>query len=109
MRWTMFAVRDMAAEVFLPPFVVRHDVEGQRVFERLCAQGAAGSMMCDFPEQFALYKLGHFDDVSGYVEMLPVLEYVCGGKKYAVGQQVSEQYETHVLEGSESGDQQEQF
>lgn len=78
MRWKIYAIRDIAADVFLPPFAVRHRGEAVRVFRSSIAQ--AGTQMGDYPAEFALFDLGEWDDSSGsYTQDRPV-EFITNGE-----------------------------
>lgn len=63
MIWRLCSVYDKGAAVWLPPFCVRSAGEAVRMFQQSCRDSK--TMMAQYPEQFALYEIGMFDDVTG--------------------------------------------
>lgn len=67
MLWKVFSVVDNGAKVFMAPFVVRHEAEAVRSV--LQAVQSGDSMVSKYPQDFFLFQIGTFDDVTG--EMIP--------------------------------------
>lgn len=68
MRLYMYSVLDRKAGVWLPPFYFRSSAEACRSFVSTCADG--NSSFAKFPEDFALYVVGVFDDVDCSIQGL---------------------------------------
>lgn len=64
----MYAVRDRAADAFIPPFFLPTD--GMAIREFLQAAKDQNSKFFQHPTDFSLYKLGSFDDSNGMVRPL---------------------------------------
>lgn len=60
---TIMAVYDDKAEAFAQPYFVANLVVGQRAF--VGAAQDKDSLLYRFPEDYRLYNLGTFDDVTG--------------------------------------------
>lgn len=69
MKLQIFAVHDSKLHGFMLPFFQQNVQMAARAF----ATGAndPGSTLCQHPEDFTLFHLGSFDDVSGQFEQLP--------------------------------------
>lgn len=67
MRFQVFSVRDNAVEAFLPLFLVRNKGEAIRSFTQ--AVNDSSHQFAKHREDYTLFHLGEFDDVSGV--MLP--------------------------------------
>lgn len=67
MKLVVMAVRDEKANVWNTPFFTKHGVEGVRSFH--AAVKDTTTMLHKFPEDFALYMLGYFDDETGTFEL----------------------------------------
>lgn len=63
MRHGLYSVRDKCASAFLPPFCLPMDAMAVREFQR--AARMEDHKFHVNPEDYSLYKLGHFDDESG--------------------------------------------
>ena len=109
MLWRVYAVRDVAADVFLPPFTTRHRGEAIRAFRSMTS--TAGTAIGDFPSDFALFELAVWDDQAGTFSQHSPVEFVTNGmnkeKANGVGQPLSDEYEAHVQQSPEGGDQSE--
>lgn len=71
----IFAVYDKKAMVFFPPFTVENVVSAVRGLEDTV--NSPGNVINRYPDDFALYKLGEFDNVSGNFNLLEIKECVC--------------------------------
>lgn len=71
----IFAVRDRAADAFLPPFTMNTESMAIREFMQLCQN--PDHPFKKFPTDYSLYKLGHFNDHSGNVEALKEPYFLC--------------------------------
>lgn len=75
MRSLMFAVRDLSAEFFFPPFFLRSEVEAKRAFAGILnSENRTGSL-----GEYGLYSLGSFDDQSGELVSLTQPVFICDG------------------------------
>lgn len=61
----MFTVYDKKVGAFLPPFFARSEGEALRSFMDACQDGS--HQFCKHAEDFALMRVGEFDDSSGLV------------------------------------------
>ena len=59
----VFAVFDSAARVYSPPFLVARDEIAKRMFYEACSD--RNSTIGKYPSEFALYRLGTFNDEDG--------------------------------------------
>lgn len=64
----IFSVRDLKAEAYLQPFFSANTNTATRAFQDACRQ--ADSPFAKHPEDYMLFELGLFDDVSGEVESI---------------------------------------
>lgn len=65
MQLKMYSIRDSKAEVFNLPFYKKTPGEAQRDFETLVNDGK--STVNQYPSDFDLYEIGHYDDNTGKV------------------------------------------
>lgn len=65
MKLGIYAVRDRAADAWLPPFFLPTDSMALREFE-YCAK-EPNHKFCQHKVDFSLYKLGEFDDATGLI------------------------------------------
>lgn len=68
MKTLMCSVRDEAVGAFLPVFFVRSKAEAIRSFAD--AVGKSDTPFCAHPEDFTLFLLAEFDDITGGVKCL---------------------------------------
>jgi len=68
MQLKMYSVRDSKAETFHPPFYKRTHGEAERDFQALAHDEK--SQVSKFPEDFDLYWVGSYDELSGKVNGL---------------------------------------
>jgi len=62
----IYAVKDLAVQAFGQPFFVRAKGEALRSFQdEVNGRGNAQSAIAAHPEDYELYELGDYDDVSG--------------------------------------------
>lgn len=66
----LFAVRDNKAGFFLPPFLLISEGEAIRAFEEATLNSQ--SPICQHPEDYTLYSLGSFDEISGEIVAQPI-------------------------------------
>lgn len=64
----LVAVCDVKAGSFLPPMAVAHVQVAMRSFEQEVNRDAPDNMIAKYPEDFHLYKLGTFNQVTGDLE-----------------------------------------
>lgn len=66
----LFSVRDNKAGFFLPPFLLISEGEAIRAFEEATLN--TQSPISQHPEDYTLFSLGHFDEVSGEITPNPI-------------------------------------
>lgn len=65
MRLILMSVYDDVAQFYSPPFAVKTEAEGRRIFDDACKDSR--SNIASHPEDYRLFKVGIFDDGSGLV------------------------------------------
>lgn len=70
----IYAIKD-AKSTFLPCTVDVNDATAVRNFENAVRQ--PGSLLASHPNDFALFKVGEYDNVSGHVSPLIPLLHLC--------------------------------
>lgn len=71
----VFALRDRKADVFgRPVFVASMGSLVRELTDAVC--GGGDDTLARHPGDFALYRLGTFDDVKGVFELLPLPDFV---------------------------------
>lgn len=69
MKLVLFSIFDMKSGVYLAPFVSRSDTDAERQISASFRDPAIKeSPVGQNPEDFALYRLGMFDDEMGTIE-----------------------------------------
>lgn len=66
MRTLIFTVFDKKSATYHQPFFVNHQVHATRIVET--AVNDLSTNLGQYPADFALYSLGHYDDQSGLFE-----------------------------------------
>lgn len=66
----LFSVRDNKAGFFLPPFLLISEGEAVRAFEEATLNPQ--SPISQHPEDYKLYNLGQFDEISGEIISNPL-------------------------------------
>lgn len=61
----MYSIRDIKAGVFFQPFFASHDIVAIRMFR--ASLRSRDSLIRDYPEDFALYRIGIWDAKTGKV------------------------------------------
>lgn len=74
MELKVYSIRDAKAEIFNPPFYKKTHGEAERDFSTLCRDEKA--MPAQYPEDFDLYYLGTYDDVSGKLTPLDTPQHI---------------------------------
>lgn len=72
----IFSVYDSKAECYLPPFFMRNRAMAVRAFQASVME--PGSDLNRFPEDYALFVLGTFDDSTGAFTLLAAPQSVVG-------------------------------
>lgn len=68
MKVNLYAVQDVKAHRFNPPFSGQSHVEAMRAFAQPCQNPE--SLWNKYPEDFSLFHIGTFDDESAQVESI---------------------------------------
>ena len=63
MKAFMYSVRDVKSEIFTKPMIFQNDETAKRGF--MVAVTTEGDPMSSFPDDYVLYKVGHWDDENG--------------------------------------------
>lgn len=74
MTQKMFSIRDSKGEFYSSPFYKKTDAEAQRDFATLVRDG--NNQVSKYPEDFDLYFIGTFDDITGKVDALATPHHV---------------------------------
>lgn len=64
----VYSIRDSKAEAYNPPFFKHSHGEAERDFATLANDEK--SMVAQYPEDFDLYFLGEYDNISGKISVL---------------------------------------
>lgn len=59
----IYSIKDIKVGVYNVPFFYQHDQQAVRQFMELCNDGK--SMICKYPADFELWKLGSYEEESG--------------------------------------------
>jgi hypothetical protein len=71
MIMTMCAVRDSASGCFMRPFFVTSEGQAMRTFQDEVNRSAEENTMFHHPDDFELFVIGTYDDLSASFELLP--------------------------------------
>lgn len=75
MLWKLYSVLDLKAGFFKPPFCARSNGEAIRMLAE--AARDPDTQLAQYPDDFALYELATFNDVTGAID--PIAPgHVCG-------------------------------
>ena len=107
---TVYTVRDVVADVFLPPFTFRSDAEAKRAFEGSIMN--THTPMGQHPKDFALFAVGIWDDQKGEVTPLSEKKLIDNGemvlnrnhRRVDNGELFAERDGSQLFEGTSSGD-----
>lgn len=72
----LFSVLDIKAGFFKPPFAARSDGEALRALSE--AMRDPQTTLAQYPEDFALYETGNFNDATGTIEPTVPVRHLCG-------------------------------
>lgn len=62
----LYSIKDEKVGVFYKPYFLSHDVIAKRMFRGMLRQ--QDSLMREFPRDYALYRVGCFDEKTGKIE-----------------------------------------
>lgn len=74
MELKMYSVRDAKGETYSPPFLAKTPGEAERMFNNEVHNEK--SQISKYPEDFDLYQLGTYDDVTGKIKPLDAPQHV---------------------------------
>lgn len=74
MQSKLFTIRDTKAEFYGPPFVKKTPGEAERDFKSLVNDPKSNVHL--YPEDYDLFMLGTYDDLTGKMELLPSPQHV---------------------------------
>ena len=69
MQFKIFSIRDSKAEAFNTPIFLATEGQAIRMFDYMCNK--PDSTIAMHPEDYTLFALGEFNDITGLVEALP--------------------------------------
>lgn len=61
----IFSIYDKKGQCYLSPIVLSHKGQALRELENLVVRSQ--NLISQYPDDFAMYKLGDFDDISGKI------------------------------------------
>lgn len=73
---SLYTILDIKAGFFKPPFTARSDGEATRAVADAMRDPATS--LAQYPEDFALYELGRFNDATGTIEPVTPVRHLCG-------------------------------
>lgn len=82
--YVMCSVLDMTAQQFGRPFTTVSDGSAIRSFSDEVNHPSDTSILYKHPDDFQLFKIGLFDDLSGSIELLPTPLLLISGSAVAV-------------------------
>ncbi len=62
----MYCIKDEKTGVFFHPYFMTHDVMAKRMFQGTIRR--RDSLLREFPEDYALYRIGTYDENTGMVQ-----------------------------------------
>lgn len=80
MKIEILAIRDAKLNTFMTPFTAVHLGQALRSWEELVNDPK--TTIAKYPNDFCLYRLGHFDDENGALTSLPVPEMIASATDY---------------------------
>lgn len=86
MKIHVFSILDEKSKVFSQPFFMTAKGQAVRAFSDLVAD--KNSAIARHPEDYRLYLLGEFDDLSGAFVSLPQPEYLYAGSDFTENKEV---------------------
>jgi len=66
MKQNIYAVKDIVAEEFQPPFFLKNDAVAIKEFGKACENKE--TQWNQFPQDYSLYYLGNFDTETGKID-----------------------------------------
>jgi len=84
MQKYLYSVLDRKAHVFAAPFTSTNDQTAQRLFVRACNDPNNDLGM--FPNDYALFQIGLFDDEDGRIEPKEIPRLIIDGRSVIEGQ-----------------------
>jgi len=84
MNKIIFSVLDSAAGTFGSPWVVPHVGLAMRAFTDEVNSGSNNSDLVKHPEDFSLYEIGSYNDVTGIITPLDVPKLIAQAKSLKV-------------------------
>jgi len=80
MRLIVFSVRDLKAEMFSRPFFSKAPGEAIRSFSMECENPE--SMLHRYPDDYQLYRVGEFNELTGELVYTGPSAPVCGARDF---------------------------
>lgn len=77
MKHNVYTIKDIKAEVFGNPFYSANDQTAKRSLDQ--ASKDPNTTICQYPEDFVLYKLGQWDDETATLSTLDTPFYLATG------------------------------
>lgn len=92
MELKAFTIRDQKAEIFNTPFFQKTHGEAERSFRELCQD--TKSMVSKYPDDFDLYYIGTYNDITGLISPLDTPQHVLKAVQCKIQQQPSNAVKT---------------
>lgn len=79
MQVKMFSIRDTKLSVYRRPFFFQHEIEALRAFIEVIRDG--NTEVSRFPEDYDLYHIGDYDEVTGLVTTTGHHKFIASAKQ----------------------------
>lgn len=80
MKYNLYCVRDVKANLFWQPQMDSNDETAKRGFAMMINSSDARSLTGFAPKDFDLFRIGEFDSETGEVTNLKANEFICNGR-----------------------------
>ena len=84
MKLVIVAIRDSAVGAYMRPFYLQSSGQAIRSFQDEVNRAAEENTMFHHPEDYELFLLGEFDDVTGMFDLLEVSKSIATAKQLKV-------------------------
>ncbi len=81
MLYQMYTIRDIKAEVYLPPFHSHNDATAKRMFTE--SVNDPNSPLAAHPQDYWLFAIGSYDDVTAFIDPKTPEGLITGGEALA--------------------------
>jgi hypothetical protein len=88
MKMVIISIKDTAADAFGRPVYVATEGVAIRQFQDEVNRASEDNQIYRHPDDFHLYQLGTFDDVTGLFDILPVPKLVARAKELMIKESI---------------------